>query len=135
MNDIETTLRAMEERCEAATPPPWGFTVDSKTHKPAWLYSGHEGEESDLAEFEEWDGHYADQMQANVDFIVASRTDIPRLIAAVRVLLNGIETIGLLGVPKGSPADVNFAVEVFQDAESALTGNSETTGTESNDAN
>jgi hypothetical protein len=60
---------------------------------------------------------------------------IPRLIAAVRVLLNGIETIGLLGVPKGSPADVNFAVEVFQDAESALTGNSETTGTESNDAN
>jgi hypothetical protein len=104
MADIETTLRAMEERCEAATPPPWGFTVDSKTHKPAWLYSGHEGEESDLAEFEEWDGHYADQMQANVDFIVASRTDIPRLIAAVRVLLNGIETIGLLGVPKGSPA-------------------------------
>jgi hypothetical protein len=59
MADIETTLRAMEERCEAATPPPWGFTVDSKTHKPAWLYSGHEGEESDLAEFEEWDGHYA----------------------------------------------------------------------------
>jgi hypothetical protein len=124
MTDIETNLRAMEERCEAATPPPWGFTVDSKTHKPAWLYSGHEGEEAGLAEFNEWDGHYADQMQANVDFIVASRTDLPRLIAAVRILVGG--AVADLGANH-----LSLMRQPLEDVHALLTGNNETTGTES----
>jgi hypothetical protein len=129
MTDIETTLRAMEERCEAATPPPWGFTVDSKTHKPAGLYSGHEGEEADLAEFEEWDGYYADQMQANVDFIVASRTDLPRLIAAVRYLTRFME---LSASGPATHPDYANAMEVrLNKVFAILTGNNETTGTES----
>jgi hypothetical protein len=60
---------------------------------------------------------------------------LPRLIAAVRMLLNGIGD-WVIACPQGQPrTDRELCGQVFQDAESALTGNSETTGTESNDAN
>jgi hypothetical protein len=91
MTDIETTLRAMEERCEAATP----------------------------------------DVRANGDFIAHSRTDLPRLIAAARELHEAFGNAMEYNA-KGDTFNTRFALHIGRrKAADALTGNSETTGTES----
>ena len=96
MSDLTDRLDEIEARAEAATPGPW--EADDIGHSGAEEPSGivvHTGAfdwddlmrgeaESAVTWMPGWDRHHGD----NAEFIAASRTDVPALVAALRAVLD-----------------------------------------------
>jgi hypothetical protein len=134
MTDIETTLRAMEERCEAATPGPWrtDMQLDGRGARTPYIRASNNPGcrlNHPVARVLSPKGH---DVRANGDFIAHSRTDLPRLIAAARELH---EAFGNAMEYNAKGRYVQYAIRptILAGAKqrNALTGNNETTGTES----
>ena len=85
MADINEILAAIEAEAAAATKGPWCVTIDGdiEFHR---FYSVYE-----YATDESITGSF--QGEANADFIAASRVNVPRLCAALRVALNQLEPL------------------------------------------
>ena len=81
MTDIRAQLDAMQARCDAATEGPWV----EEDHTTAIVVSGTEGYSSDGSARCVAEVVYA---QPDRDFIAAARADLPRLITAVRAVLD-----------------------------------------------
>jgi hypothetical protein len=133
MTDIETTLRAMEERCEAATPGPWrtDMQLDGRGARTPYIRASNNPGcrlNHPVARVLSPKGH---DVRANGDFIAHSRTDLPRLIAAARELHEAFGNAMEYNA-KGDTFNTRFALHIGRrKAADALTGNNETTGTES----
>lgn len=91
MTDLLTDddLKAIEERVEAATVGPWGRGENWGPPNGGYTLYGPAPDNQDyIADF--YAGHHEDDRVthdtglANVNFIAAARTDIPRLIASLR---------------------------------------------------
>lgn len=88
----EKELLAIEARAKAATPGPWNIEVTNDGERIN-LFSGELEHRNGvtvadwIAEFEkDCTDHSVEEMEANAWFVSKSRTDIPRLIEAVRML-------------------------------------------------
>lgn len=80
MTDLSTALDEIEARADAATPGPWITTHGERSiHRAAYarrdLAAVHTTDET-------WIAHYVDP--ADAAFIAAARSDVPRLVAALR---------------------------------------------------
>lgn len=122
-DDLTTVLDAIQERADAATPGPWGRdtatfpwgAVTENVVGPGGLWDVATCHGGDLPP----DEGRAQQARRDADFLARARTDIPRLLAAVRAVLNVIEWTDR---PLISTAQVRDALT------SALTGEVESRG-------
>jgi len=94
------TLDEMQARCDAATPGPWCSEIDEYNGHPdpdavqRQVMAGVNDELRRVAICEpehSLDGGYDKQPTANAAFIAHARTDMPRLIAVVKVLKGFID--------------------------------------------
>ena len=87
MTDDE--LDAAERRANAATPGPWESSIEGRDHDSgdSVVLTGGPDLYISYAEWPEKERRANEQRRANdLDFIAASRQDVPRLIAEVRRL-------------------------------------------------
>lgn len=89
-------LAEIKARREAATVGEWTYSVDSVDGRPCTLSSTHDGEEVDIAVFEQWDASiYEEEMKANAEFLFNAPTDTDALIAEVGRLKEALEEIAV----------------------------------------
>jgi hypothetical protein len=128
----ETRLAEIEERAAKATPGPW-YTVDGiwrAATAPTWVIAGHNDphlgkgvcDALEIMEWEEGEEPCYTQSDSDMEFIAASRTDVPDLCAEVRRLQDKLELMeatlsircadgcntGVIGCPK---CDVPLHIE------------------------
>jgi len=93
------SIAAIEARANAAMPGPWGRYGDTRTGKveprqgsmeaAPGLCIGSVQHTEPIARF----SGYLMNVEANADFVVAARTDIPALIAEIRFLISQNDTL------------------------------------------
>lgn len=116
---IEQLLAEIEARAKAPTPGPWTVSIEEcedhgcqcgEIHIPEIERAFHSCE---WADSEDWD-----RDEANAEFCAAARTDIPRLVAALRVALAGLEHCDFCADDMGA----GLGEEYTKKAEAALKG-------------
>lgn len=94
---IAELLDAIERRAEAATEGPWEWhhRVKHQAADTVIGYDGlHGGPEGDDQEILQWRKNgWLQVSPADAEFIEWSRSDVPRLCAALRVLSDALETL------------------------------------------
>ena len=80
-------FKEIRARCNAATGGIWDYSVDSVDGRPRTLAAIVDGEDFDIAIFEQWDASpYEEEMVANADFIAHARQDLPDCTAEIERL-------------------------------------------------
>jgi hypothetical protein len=100
---LSTYLEAVRQRAEKATPGP--LTVYSKSDNRQTVYRLTDLDQDDIAIFKHMNNASRDwkaRVQNNVDFSAHARTDIPRLLAVIDVLMEGLSSIKSCGGPECS---------------------------------
>ena len=93
MDDLELALQQMEKRCDAATEGPWFFGAYAGRDTDTLLTrNDSEGELDEPTPALEAIGELSDgEVSDNWDFVAHARTDLPRLLAAFKVLKHEVE--------------------------------------------
>lgn len=85
------SLDEMQARCDAATPGPWKLKpVDD--HKRIIFGPNGNSWGTDVGEIDSDDADY-DEAMRTAEFVSHARTDMPRLIAALRVAMEALDGI------------------------------------------
>lgn len=82
----DTELEAIEARCKAATPGPWGFATEAKRHAVVCA-------EIKPPTFVGLILHDRPNKDADAAFISGARTDLPKLLAAYRELRDALQGV------------------------------------------
>jgi predicted dithiol-disulfide oxidoreductase (DUF899 family) len=88
MNEQE--LQAIEARCNAATPGPWGEEKDDRSYI---VIAPHPELGSCNCCIAEIDGWFSDDSKRDCAFIAAARADVPALLAEVRALRAKLDAV------------------------------------------
>lgn len=86
MDDAE--LKAIENRCQAASPGPWKAFVEGRDHwgGDAFIRVSDDDDEPDMYVSRATSGGLRPAPSDDLDFIAAARQDIPNLLAEIRQL-------------------------------------------------
>ena len=86
MDDAE--LKAIENRCQAASPGPWRAFVEGRDHwgGDAFIRVSDDDDEPDMYVSRATSGGLRPASSDDLDFIAAARQDIPNLLAEIRQL-------------------------------------------------
>jgi hypothetical protein len=124
MLQIDAIINEIQTRADAATPGPWKVR---HTQEPVGSTDDYvtafeveaKGDACWIAKFQNHKSCIATKSgSANADFCAASRTDIPRLVAALREAIDGYEEL----MAVGPQPYANGAVDVLRRIEAALKG-------------
>lgn len=123
MTPITKQLDEIEARANKATPGPWfNHTYEDGMFSEIKTYTDI-GEEHEIL----MEAHgYVDQDRENFYFVSRARTDIPRLVAALRVAIDELHRQMMKGVtPDGNTIETTECYEAFGKIQKILSGEGE----------